>query len=179
MNYACANCRQNPVSSPDYYCNACSTASQSLSCANCGAANQPGQPACWQCNAALTSPPPQPMPPINSQANWQCKCGYAFNVGPSCSNCHQAKAFNPWKCDTCGYEYNLYEACDKCKNPKGKTIYPPPPNPKAGPKEPWKCPNTKCGYEYNLEGACLKCKTAKPKPKPKPGHQPQSCCAVF
>jgi len=173
MNYACANCRQTPVSNPGYYCNACSTPSQSLSCAYCGAANQPGQPACWQCNAALTSPPPQPMstPPTNPQANWQCKCGYTFNVGPSCSNCHQAKAFNPWKCDVCGYEYNLYEACNTCKNPKGKAIYPPPKNTKRDPKKPWKCPNTKCAYDYNLDDTCLKCKTGKPKST--------GCCVVF
>lgn len=170
MNYACTNCRQNPVASPGYYCSTCLPSFQPLPCAYCGAANQPGQPACWQCNSALAA---LPTPPTNPQANWQCACGYAYNVSSTCSNCHRAKVLVPWKCDTCGYEYSLYEACDKCKNPKvGKKIYAPPTTAPKQPQKPWKC--AKCQYEYNLEDICLKCKTAKPKPRATPG-----CCVAF
>lgn len=193
MNSVCYNCQQAPAYGPNGLCSACAAQysalppipdvvdpSQPWACPYCSAANQPGQPTCWQCqkvNLGLVQSPkqssfPHPAPPQNV-AYWQCTCGYAFNTGPKCNNCRQPKPVTTWKCDTCGYEYNLYEVCEKCKNQKGKATHPPPAPTQKEPLGPWTCP--KCSYEYNLDPTCLKCKTAKPTPR-KP--QKQGCCIV-
>lgn len=177
MNYACANCGQNPAPAPGRYCTACeyqfAALPQPWLCSFCGSANQQGQSVCWQCHNNGLTPQQMTTPQPPAGEYWQCACGYAFNESSRCSNCKQAKPITPWKCSTCGYEYSLYDICDKCKNPKGKRIHNPPKETPREPPKPWKCSDTKCGYEYNMEPTCFKCKKAKPRSGSK------SCCVVL